>query len=466
MKSTGSTLASHLQKTAHSYDRPEPIPHASRLPRLALALLILCALVMASWPVYRLRVAAPIDPNEGWNAYLADAAMGAMPLYPEPDRLVTNNYPPLSFYAVGLFGKWVGDNVLAGRLLSLAAVFIIGWAVARIVLTLGGNRFGATAGAVWFVGTMCRYFAGYVGMNDPQLLAHALMALAFARLLQAELRGESCAPAVLAMVIAGFFKHNIIAMPAAAMALLYFRRPHEFRRCALLAAGAMAAGFAICYGLYGPPFIHNFFTPRSHNWQEALWALNYTRYVVVGVVAWAALAWKGRQGDLVLHLWAAAGFVAFFLQKSGAGVDMNAQFDWVIALSAAVGLSLSRLFHASLDAHPGISRARTAALLFFWAGWWMTTQTGCFRLIFRPSFRAKIAASERVMAVAVAQARNAPGDVDSSDPLVSYRAGKPFAVDEFNAQERIRAGALPAGTISRLIETGKLTRVELPYGCP
>ncbi len=82
-----------------------------------------------AWPVYRAFLNIEIENNEGWNAYFADAAMGKMPLYPSADQLITNNYPPLSFYVVGLVGRLVGDPVLAGRLLSLIAVVAIAAAI-------------------------------------------------------------------------------------------------------------------------------------------------------------------------------------------------------------------------------------------------------------------------------------------------------------------------------------------------
>src|SRR5207237_8082422 len=83
-----------------------------------------------AWPVYRAFVDVEIENNEGRNAYFADAAMGKMPLYPSADQLITNTYPPLSFYIVGLVGRLVGDPVLAGRLLSLVAVVAIATAIA------------------------------------------------------------------------------------------------------------------------------------------------------------------------------------------------------------------------------------------------------------------------------------------------------------------------------------------------
>ncbi|MEI6417409.1 MAG: hypothetical protein WCO92_06785, partial [Verrucomicrobiota bacterium] len=76
------------------------------------------------WPCYRAFLPIMVNTNEGWNAFFADAAMGKMPLYPSLDRLITNNYPPLSFYVVGGFGKLFGGPILAGRILSLIAIII------------------------------------------------------------------------------------------------------------------------------------------------------------------------------------------------------------------------------------------------------------------------------------------------------------------------------------------------------
>src|SRR6267143_5594612 len=61
-----------------------------------------------------------LDTNEGWNAYQAVAAF-AGGLYPHAPRFFFNNYPPLSFYLVGLAGRWTGDPIVAGRLIACAA---------------------------------------------------------------------------------------------------------------------------------------------------------------------------------------------------------------------------------------------------------------------------------------------------------------------------------------------------------
>src|SRR5437867_2850335 len=84
--------------------------------------------------------------------------IGKMPLYPSTDQLITNNYPPLSFYIVGLVGRFIGDPMLAGRLLSLVAVVAIATAIALSVRRLGGSGVAGKISAAFFVATMSRFF--------------------------------------------------------------------------------------------------------------------------------------------------------------------------------------------------------------------------------------------------------------------------------------------------------------------
>ena len=62
----------------------------------------------------------------------------------------------------------------------------------------------------------------------------------------------------------------------------------------------------------------------------------------------------------------------------------------------------------------------------------------------------------------VERVRRIHGDVQCST-LVSYRAGKPFAVDRFNVEQRILAGALPEDVVAARVASGSLTIVEDPH---
>src|SRR6185295_16458982 len=89
--------------------------------RIALASLALACLFGLLHVLTVLGLHVPFDPNEGWNAYFAQMAMRSGSPYPPDGGFLVNNYPPLSFYLVGAIGKLLGDNIVAGRIVSLLA---------------------------------------------------------------------------------------------------------------------------------------------------------------------------------------------------------------------------------------------------------------------------------------------------------------------------------------------------------
>ncbi|NVN31400.1 hypothetical protein HUK83_13805, partial [Endobacter medicaginis] len=105
---------------------------------LACGALLLIGLVLG--PVATIPMQIPLDYNEGWNAGFAARAVmpGTGPLYPGPDTLVFNNYPPLGFLIVGAAGRWlVGDMIVAGRIIALLGLLASGALVALCLRRLG-----------------------------------------------------------------------------------------------------------------------------------------------------------------------------------------------------------------------------------------------------------------------------------------------------------------------------------------
>src|SRR5262249_26223020 len=135
--------------------------------RAQIALLALLALYFLVWPVWRAQFPIEIADNEGFNAYHADGGVGGGPLYPSPGGLIVNNYPPLSFYALGWLGKVFGDPLYAGRVLSLVSTVGLGSLIARIVLQLGGGGAGAAIGGARVRRPHGRPADLHLGMDDP-----------------------------------------------------------------------------------------------------------------------------------------------------------------------------------------------------------------------------------------------------------------------------------------------------------
>jgi len=417
-----------------------------------------------AWTVYRAFLNIEIEPNEGWNAYFADAAMGKMPLYPSADQLITNNYPPGSFYIVGLVGRFIGDPVLAGRLLSLVSVVAIAMAIALSVRRLGGSGVAARISGAFFVATMSRFFMPYVGMNEPQLLGEAIMAFGFLWFLIARSNDRGYIGPVVVMALAGFVKHNIIAMPLTTFLWLSLNRRREAVKCFCVAAIAIVTGTAICYALFGPNFFLNILCPRHYSLKRSLRAFGELEWLSVGLIACLYNAWA-RRNDASVQLcsWLIAiALGSYFLQKSGAGVDINAQFDLVIAVAMGLGLAFTQVSLWPITRCLGSEPAQAILLLAVCVRLLASKQLQPVRLIFDSSFRNEIAMRERAMTDSIERVRRIPGDVACGrDMLVSYRADKPFVVDAFNAQQRILVGALPKDAITARVAAGTLTIVEV-----
>jgi hypothetical protein len=92
--------------------------------------------------------------NEGWNAFLAVAAVSNIQLYPDSSALTANAYSPLSFYIIGTLGHIFGDNIIVGRMLAFISVLIVS---SNIVLI--SRRLGASTSIAVLCGLV---FLGYV----------------------------------------------------------------------------------------------------------------------------------------------------------------------------------------------------------------------------------------------------------------------------------------------------------------
>jgi 4-amino-4-deoxy-L-arabinose transferase-like glycosyltransferase len=441
----------------------------SRRVSLSIWFLALLAILFALWPVYRTFLNIEISVSEGWNAYYTDAAMGrgTTPLYPTGDLLITNNYPPLSFYIVGALGQWVGDPVLAGRLLSMVALVVTSVGIALAIKQLGGSTTAGVVGALYFVATMCRFFTSYVGMNDPHLLAQAVMLLGFVAFLRAMARDKGYAGAFLLMVLAGFIKHNIFAMPLTALVWLGIHRPRQMVKSGLLSLGIIAMGFALCYHAYGADFFTNMSTSRAYSWWHALSALGYLQWVAVGLAAWVYVGIVRRRDPKVqlCSLLIGLSLLAFLVQKTGDGVSYNAEFELVLGVSIGVGLVFAEAPFLPLARRHSVETLRFVFLLAICIRLLASARNESVRLLADRSFRAEIARREAAMAATITRIKMTPGNVFCV-PLACYRAGKPFTVDFFNCEQRIKAGKLPPDAINDLVRQGKLTILYVdPLDC-
>jgi hypothetical protein len=249
-----------------------------------LSFLAALAIYFLIWPVWRAQFPLEIWLTEGFNAYHQDAAASGFQLYPPPDSLVGNNYPPLSFYTIGWLGKIFGDSLYVGRALSIVGLLCVAGEIFLCVRILTGSITGAAIGALWYVAIMSHNSAVYVGANDPQLAGEAIMGAALAWFLARDKGEMPATPALLLMVVGGFWKHNMIGIPLTAVAWLLIRGGRRSFRPLLIVVAAIVSGLLLCGALFGRVFFEDMLGPRAYGWGGVLMNVGHRGRSVTGLL--------------------------------------------------------------------------------------------------------------------------------------------------------------------------------------
>ena len=431
---------------------------APMLPVLLMAAALLCAAgVMRAISVLPLRVS--LDPNEGWNAYHAAAAIAGHGLYPSAASLMTNNYPPLSFYAVGYLGKLLDDHIIAGRVISLASFLCCSVFIAIAVRLMKG-AWQATAFAPLLFAGVLLVTSDYVGMDDPQLFGHALQLAALLFLLR-EPRGAPAIFASAAFFVAGVYvKHNLFALPLAAQIwLALYDRRNAFRFAVWIAALSVAGvlAFRVTFGF---DLLNRLNSARAYS--VAQLGENVSSWLEVGLIPLcillALMIWRRRDRFVaLLALYAAISVAAGAWLLGGAGVDVNAMFDADIALSLGAGLALDVLTR-SRDPVPHIASRALAffcllpiAMLTFAVSDW---RDPAYWL--RPMRDEAALASDDITFL-----RNHQGPAMCESLALCYWAGKPAEVDMFNLDQQFITHARNPAPFISLLDARYFSVIEL-----
>jgi hypothetical protein len=422
------------------------VPAAARLQSILIGSIALLAALFLVWPVWRAFFPMEIWGNEGWNAYHADAAMrGAAQVYPPTEGLIANNYPPLSYYVMGWLGRLLGDPLYAGRAVSILSTLCVGGTAAAVVRQFGGSRAGAMLAGFWFVATLARFFEFYVGMNEPQLFGLAVMSAGFAWFWKRHAEGRAVEPAVLVMVLAGFIKHNFITLPLIALIWLWLDNWRLGLRATVVGAAASALGLAICTFMFAPYFIPDMLFPRTYHLGRALSTLGRLQFILPAMVLWCIWAWHERRSKAARFTGMLIGIalVLCLVQKSGAGVDENAQFELIFATAVGIGVAYDGLLRDPLRSGWSPRTITAVVLGILIVRLLISSRLEFAYVMFSPQYRALAAEHAAVTRAEAARTAAIPGPVACSNLVVCRMAGKPFVYDHF--------------WVTQLVETGRMT---------
>ena len=423
----------------------------TRFDALLLGAWLLVAFLLLG-PVLLIPLRIPLSYNEGWNAYFAARAVGLAsgPLYPPADTMVFDNYPPLSFYLVGLFGRWVvGDLIVAGRIVALSSLLASAALLGACVAMLGGDRRGGLSAAVLLLLYVATFFRDYVAVDEPQWFGHALMLGGLAVLLRGQAAGRfpagQVATAALLMTAGGFVKHSLVGLPVAVTIWLALVRPRAAATWLAAAVGGVAVGLVLTGMVHGHAAFDDILRHRRVFQANRAFLAIKRLLPLLPLMLVAGLAYRRREsGDqamLFAGLFVSISLVVGVVQRIGEGVNYNAYFEATIALCLTTGLAVSRSL--APPASPGAIGIGPTLLAGFAALPLLLTMPGHLGQAWRDI--AGGGARVRSWRPVIASVAASPTMVGCQDLSICFWAGKPFAVDTFNLNQSVLTG----GSIAR-----------------
>lgn len=315
------------------------------------------------WPLSALFAHIPLSYNEGWNAFHTLRLRTGGPLYPPVSPAVFINYPPLSFYIVAGLANVVGDDIVAGRMVALAALLTTTLNVGLAMRRLGAGIEITVATALVFLVAVAIFFTDYVAVDDPQWLAHAFQSTGLVVLLGGRRDWRHLIIIAALMVAGGLVKHNVLALPIAITVWLAFEDRKALMRWIVAAAAIAGGALLLCIGLFGPGFIEQVIGNGRTFTLDVLirvardWGPQLAPFVLAGIIG----VWLSRREPMgrFVAIYLVVSLLVGTLLMTGSGVIYNTLFDLSIAMMLGFGLLAHRI---AAKAATGPTRSIAVAL--------------------------------------------------------------------------------------------------------
>ncbi len=216
-------------------------------------------------------------------------------------------------------------------------------------------------------------------------------------------------------------------------------------RATVVGAAASALGLAICAFMFAPYFIPDMLFPRTYHLARGLSTLGRLQFILPAMVLWAIWAWHEHRSTPARFTALLIGIALplCLIQKSGAGVDENAQFELIFATAVGIGLAYDGLLRDPLRSGWSPQTISAVVLGILIVRLLISSRLEFAYVLFSPQYRAQAAEYAAITRAEAARTAAIPGPVACSNLVVCRMAGKPFVYDHF--------------CITQLVETGRMT---------
>jgi hypothetical protein len=299
-----------------------------------------------------------------------------------------------------------------------------------------------------------------VAADDPQMLAHPFFLFGLWVYLQAVPSTRRIAGITSIFVLGGNIKQNLLPAPISVLSDLFITSSSKAVRFIVFGVFFLALSIAVNMLVGGPFFISHLLTSRAYSFGQ-LRNLFFAFYSPLGLplaisVFWSI--WQLQNGQ--------ARVIAFYFFSSlliggafagGLGVNTNAFFDNLFAMSIIMGACLDSLWKAPIPSLGKGGRWRFlvpvllySSVVFTFVPWGVNVRRLLSEL---PQWQRQFDAEVSFL---VAQ----PGPAICETLILCYDAGKPYILDPFNSARLVRLGKLNSSEIVKQIAEKKYGAIQ------
>ena len=421
-------------------------------------LILICAIALTVGTLLSIGFIFEKNYNEGWNVYNAQRLIAHELIY-DDNYWRVNNYPIFSFLAVAGINYALDNLLLSGRFLALISFVAVGVLAGTAIRRFGGDRVDAVFGGGCALGFCFLIAPAWIAVDDPQTFGEAIMLGGLVSHISRRPDRLSLLRTAVLVVLGGFVKHNIVAIPLAITFDLAIRSPRQllfwFGCCAGLAAGCLW----LTHILAGGSFIDHLLSPRLFTWLGGRYHLakflRLSEFPLALTILFARATFLGDRR--VLASYGILSIVSATISSSFEGTSYNMFQDATVFLAVAAGVTLhelrSRIIAAGL-AHERVAKVALALPPLLLAQPILARSPQAFTQIYHSGGLLDIdRRAEQSFLAEVEYISKQHGPAICESLLLCYRAGQPFTIDPFNSRQFILAGRLDQdGLIRRLGE--------------
>ncbi len=402
-----------------------------------------------------------INYNEGWNVYNADRLIHGQIIY-DNNYWRINNYPIGSFLIIAGANVLIDDLLLSGRLVALASFAAIAVFAAMAVRRFGGGRTDAVFGAACAAGFCYLMGPTWIIVDDPQSLGEAVMLGALVSYLARPPDHLNLLRTAFLVVLGGFIKHNLVAIPLAITLDLAFRSPRRVVFWLVSCAGFATGFLGLTQIVAGGDFIDHLMSPRRFGWYGARYHLmKYLRLFKFPLAAIALSSSLVLAADrMILAAWGTISIISATIISGFEGTSYNMFQDAAVFLGVAAGVMMSELRKSEFRGR--LARVLASALPFLVAQPLLARAPDIAVQVYHAP--ALLDSDRRRQKTFLADAKfisDKQGPAICESLLLCYVAGRPFILDPFNSRQSVLSGRLDQGELIRRIAAREFGVIQL-----